>query len=74
MAPVDGTPGVFAVVVHLPPGCVTADLADADADMGARDGRLLMLLVMRACVGGAPQLQPWQWQQQSCAVVPGAYP
>jgi hypothetical protein len=24
MAPVDGTPGVFAVVVHLPPGCVSA--------------------------------------------------
>lgn len=56
MAPVDGTPGVFAVVVHLPPGCVTAAV-----DREARDGGLLMLLLvsrgcvcLRVCIGGSP--------------------
>lgn len=25
MAPVEGSPGVFSIVVHLPPGCASTD-------------------------------------------------
>lgn len=58
MAPVEGNPAVFAVVVHLPPGCVVRAARTA---RGQRRSHMIsgVTCTQQACGGGAAA-QPWE--------------